>query len=283
MAPEEQPPQEQGAEDATPRPVELEAEVAGTPEEVWEAIATGRGISAWLHPTEVTERAGGRFTFDLGFGAVREGTVTAWDPPRRFAQETAWDPPGGGLPAARVATEWLVEARDDGTCLVRMVMSGFGTEAGWDDELEGVAAGMRAALAALAAYRAHFPGRRAAWARVSGAAPDAPAAAWAELTGALGLAGAVAGRRFAAGPGAPDLAGEVLRAGDDAYGRSLLLRLERPGPGLAELFVLGEAGLLGLQVRLYGDDREELAARLQPAWEAWLRARFPAPADLGAG
>jgi hypothetical protein len=175
------------------------------------------------------------------------------------------------------------EARDDGTCLVRMVMSGFGTEAGWDDELEGVAAGMRAALAALAAYRAHFPGRRAAWVRVSGVAPGPPAAAWAELTGALGLAGAVAGRRFAAGPGAPDLAGEVLRAGDDAYGRSLLQRLERPGPGLAELFVLGEAGLLGLQVRLYGDDREELAARLQPACEGWLRARFPAPADLGAG
>ena len=95
MAPEEQPPQErQGAEEATPRSIRLEAEVAGTPEEVWEAIATGRGISAWLHPTEVTERAGGRFTFDLGVGAVREGTVTAWDPPRRFAQETAWDPPG---------------------------------------------------------------------------------------------------------------------------------------------------------------------------------------------
>jgi uncharacterized protein YndB with AHSA1/START domain len=37
--------------------------VAGTPEEIWEAIATGRGISAWLHPTEAEGRAGGRFTF----------------------------------------------------------------------------------------------------------------------------------------------------------------------------------------------------------------------------
>ena len=161
MAPQDQRPQDHGPEEATPRSVELEGEVVGTPEEVWEAIATGRGISAWLHPTEVTERAGGRFTFDLGFGATREGTVTAWDPPHRFAQETTWDP-GGGLPAARVATEWLVEGRDDGTCLVRMVMSGFGTEVGWDDELEGMAAGMRAALAALAGYRAHFPGRPAA-------------------------------------------------------------------------------------------------------------------------
>ena len=52
-------------------PVELEAVVAGTPEEIWEAIATGRGISAWLHPTEVEGRAGGRFTFDLGAGPRR--------------------------------------------------------------------------------------------------------------------------------------------------------------------------------------------------------------------
>jgi hypothetical protein len=69
-----------------------------------------------------------------------------------------------------VATEWLVTARDDGTCLVRMVMRGFGTEAAWDDELEGLATGMRAPLAALTVYRHHFPGRRAAWVRVSAAA-----------------------------------------------------------------------------------------------------------------
>jgi uncharacterized protein YndB with AHSA1/START domain len=264
MAPEEQ-----------RRRVELEVEVAGTPEEVWEAIATGRGLSAWLQPTEVEERAGGQFRFDMGVG-TGEGTVTAWDPPHRFGQETAWDS-GGDLPPARVATEWLVEARDDGTCLVRMVLSGFGTEAGWDEELEGMAAGMRAALATLASYRAHFPGRPAAGVRASGGAAGGAAAAWAELTGALGLDGAAPGRRFAAGAGVPELAGVVERAGDDAYGRSLLLRLDRPGPGLAELFVLGQAGPLGLQIRLYGDDRAEVVARQQPAWEAWMRARFPAP------
>jgi uncharacterized protein YndB with AHSA1/START domain len=264
-----------------PRSVELELQVAGTPEEVWEAIATGRGISAWLHPTEVEERLGGRFRFDLG-AAAHQGTVTGWDPPRRFAQEVTWEP-AGDLPPARVATEWLVTARDDGTCLVRMVMSGFGTEAGWDDELEGMAAGMRAALAALAVYRRHFPGRRAAWVRVSAPPPGPPAAAWAELTGALGLAGAAAGQRFAAGPGTPELAGVVERVGDDAYGHSLLLRLERPGPGLAELGPVGRDGALGLQARLYGDDRAEIAAAEQPAWAAWLRARFPGAATPGAG
>src|SRR5918995_7465212 len=72
--------------------------------------------------------------------------------------------------------------------------------AGWDDELEGMAAGMRAALHALASYRTHFPGRPAAWVRVSGAGTGAAAAAWDELTGALGLAGAGPGRRVPGGP-----------------------------------------------------------------------------------
>jgi uncharacterized protein YndB with AHSA1/START domain len=142
--PEEQPP--------NPRSIELEIEVPGTPEEVWAAIATGPGISAWLHPTEFEKREGGRFRFDLGLGPPQEGTVTAWEPPRRFAQEVAWSPTGGAS-AARLATEWHVQARDGGTCVVRMVMTGFGSGADWDQELEGMAADMRLALDTLAATR----------------------------------------------------------------------------------------------------------------------------------
>ena len=41
------------------RSVAVEVEVPGTPEEVWQAIATGPGITAWFVPTEVEEREGG--------------------------------------------------------------------------------------------------------------------------------------------------------------------------------------------------------------------------------
>ena len=34
------------------RSVQVEFEVPGTPEEVWQAIATGPGISSWFVPTE---------------------------------------------------------------------------------------------------------------------------------------------------------------------------------------------------------------------------------------
>jgi uncharacterized protein YndB with AHSA1/START domain len=39
--------------------VEAEVEVPGTPEAVWQAIATGPGISAWFVPAEVDWRVGG--------------------------------------------------------------------------------------------------------------------------------------------------------------------------------------------------------------------------------
>ncbi len=50
------------------RSVQAEVEVPGTPEEVWEAIATGPGISSWFVPTEVEQREGGIITANFGPG-----------------------------------------------------------------------------------------------------------------------------------------------------------------------------------------------------------------------
>ena len=52
-----------------PRTVDLEVTVPGTPDQVWDAIATGPGISSWLHPTRVDEHVGGAFGFDMGGSA----------------------------------------------------------------------------------------------------------------------------------------------------------------------------------------------------------------------
>lgn len=137
------------AEDS--RVINLEVEVTGTPEQVWEAIATGPGISAWLQPTTVDERVGGTFAFDMGSGRNDSGKVTAWEPPCRFATgEVRWR--AEGAPAATLATEWRVEALSGGTCVVRMVMSGFGTGAVWDREIEQLTEGMRKALESLRLY-----------------------------------------------------------------------------------------------------------------------------------
>ena len=46
-------------EESGRRWVQSEVEVPGTPEEVWDAIATGPGVSSWFFPTEIEGREGG--------------------------------------------------------------------------------------------------------------------------------------------------------------------------------------------------------------------------------
>ena len=48
------------------------AQAPGTPEEVWQAIATGPGISSWFVPTEFEERDGKPVAVKLNFGPGME-------------------------------------------------------------------------------------------------------------------------------------------------------------------------------------------------------------------
>jgi hypothetical protein len=63
---------------------------------------------------------------------------------------------------------------------------------------------------------------------------------------------------------------------DGDAGHSLLLRVERPVPGLANVFVLGDGGWVGLEACLYGDRAAAVAARLEPRWRRFMETRFPA-------
>src|SRR5450631_941635 len=104
------------------RSLQVEFEVPGTPEEVWQAIATGPGISSWFVPAQIEERDGKPVAMTLHFGPGMEArsALTAWDPPRMFvAQGESW----GGAPP--IAIEWSVEARAGGVCRVRIVQSLF--------------------------------------------------------------------------------------------------------------------------------------------------------------
>src|SRR5438445_12474843 len=116
------------------RSIQVEVEVPGTAEEVWQAIATGPGISAWFVPTEFEEQGGKPVAVKMNFGPGMESraTVTVWDPPRKFAgQSEGW----GGSPP--IATEWSVEARAGGACLARVATSVFASTADWDNQLDG--------------------------------------------------------------------------------------------------------------------------------------------------
>ena len=129
--------------------------VPATPEQVWHAIATADGISAWLVPTRLDPRVGGEIAFDLG-DFTSTGVVTDYTPNARFAYEEPWpisqDVPARmvewfdsiGVPLSQVrsdlaactpiATEFLVEAASGGSSVIRVVTSAYGSGADWENE-----------------------------------------------------------------------------------------------------------------------------------------------------
>ena len=258
------------------RSVQVEVEVPGTPEEVWQAIATGPGISSWFVPTEFEERDGKPVAVTLNFGPGMESrsVVTAWDPPRRFAtQGEGW----GGSPG--IADEWSVEARAGGVCIVRIVHSLFSSTDDWDNQLEGTESGWPGYFRILRIYLTHFRGQRSAFMQCMAPVAGTPADAWATLTAALGFNGAGVGQGWAAPAGVPALGGVVEHVSQSPPGA--LLRLDQPGPGTAALFTmdLGESVMAVFSFYLYGDQAAGTVGRETPLWQAWIQERFPMPTE----
>lgn len=253
--------------------VAVEAEVPGTPEQVWKAIATGPGISAWFVPSQVEEYLGGLATANFGPGMESVAKITLWDPPHRFVMDSEDLGPG----APPVASEWIVEARSGGTCVVRVVHSLFADGEDWDNQLVGWESGWPSFFRILRLYLEHFPGQPSASFQLGGVGPGSRSEAWAALTGALGMAGAAVGQRVSSPHGVPPLAGLVVRVGEEAYPEELLLRLDEPAPGTAHFFAMEMGGQVYLSVRiyLYGEQAASVVARDEPLWQAWMGERFP--------
>ncbi|MCY4627372.1 MAG: SRPBCC domain-containing protein [Acidobacteria bacterium] len=256
------------------RSIQVAAEVPGTPEEVWRAIATGPGISSWFEPTDVEERVGGVLKYRTGSGTDDvPARVAAWDPPRRFRYEGKDCGPEGPPTAA----EWTIEPRSGGHCLVRLVHSLVAGTDDWDDQLENFENGWPLALAILRLYLTHFGGQRATIVRAYGAVDGSVEDAWNALLSTL-AAGALAPGDPWALPDSGDasLAGvveELRPAGRQPY---ILFRLGRPAPGIAEtcVYKIAERATVVLTVYFYGDEGAA-AARDAAGWQSWIKARFP--------
>jgi uncharacterized protein YndB with AHSA1/START domain len=261
--------------------VQAEVEVPGTPEEVWDAIATGPGISSWFVPARVDERVGGDVVCSFGPGMDSLATITEWDPPRRFIADSRDDM---GPDDPTVATEWIVEAKAGGTCVVRVVHRWFTDSDAWDNQFEGHTYGWLSFFRVLRLYLAHFSGLHGTLVQVMGVAPPPKEEAWAAWTGPLDLAGAAVGQRVSTPAGAPRLAGTVEWAGQPAWPEDLLIRLDEPAPGIAHMVPhpMGGQVYLTLRMYLYGDTGPAAAAQAEADWQAWMAEHF-APATAPAG
>ncbi|HXT68553.1 MAG TPA: SRPBCC domain-containing protein [Vicinamibacterales bacterium] len=263
------------------RSVEVEVEVPGTPEEVWKAIATGQGLSSWFVPAEFEEKDGKPVAVKMNFGPGMESrsVVTSWDAPHKWtAQSDGWVP---GMPA--LANEWSVEARAGGTCIVRIVNSLFASTDDWDGQLEGTESGWPAFFRILRIYLTHFSGQRSAIMQFVAPAAGTEAEAWETLTAALGLNGLSLGQRRTAPAGVPEFSGVAEYVHQGPY--DALLRLDKPGPGVAALgtFNMGGQSMVALNFYLYGDRAAATIAHETPLWQAWIQEHFPMPSGPSEG
>ena len=250
-----------------PYRLEFSVEVPGTPEQVWQAIATAKGMSAWFLPTDMEEREGGSLHFSMGPEMGSDGHITDWDPPRRIVYEEDWAALMGKEPDALspLTSEFLVEAKSGGTCVVRVTSSGFGTGAAWESEFwDDLGPNWMPFFDNLRLYLSHFPGQEATQLEVTASHRGDPKALWSTMHDALGLGdeGATVDVRGATGTvervGEAADAGQAHRAGARDAQRLRVRRGRRQGDG-------GRTGVPVLR------RRGGLVRREEPAWQAWLQ------------
>ncbi|GLY20333.1 SRPBCC domain-containing protein [Micromonospora sp. NBRC 101691] len=240
-----------------------EVDVPGTPEQVWELIATGPGLETWFVPAEVDPGPGGRIVTHHGSYGDSEGTITAWDPPRRlvFDEPEEMGPDRG---TRTWNTEILVEARSGDTCVVRLT-SGFlvgGDE--WRDDVDQTLDGWTAALRTMRLYLTHFAGLPVTTLLVQHEVPgpgEVP-----DVVDAAGLRTGKVGDEVATAAPAPSLSGVVEQIDDT----SVTVRTQEP-PGIAEVASMRYGGTSSVMVRwyLYGDQGPAVRDRERQAWSAW--------------
>ncbi|HZM39624.1 MAG TPA: SRPBCC domain-containing protein [Acidimicrobiales bacterium] len=252
-----------------PLRLEMRFELAASPAQVWDAIATAEGISSWFLPTELDGREGGAIVTHMGEDASSPGEVTGWDPPRRLVySEPDWAALSGheGADVTPLVSEFLVEAQSGGTTVVRVVSSAFGTGAQWEQEFfDGMRAGWEPFFSHLELYLTDFAGQYAAFmeaglVRETGSSEQL----WRAMSSDLGLPDQVGKPVELRG-----MAGSLRRL----QNRHALVRVTDPYPGYAALWCEDwpDGGSFA-QVRayLFHPDAGNYVEREQPGWKAWL-------------
>jgi uncharacterized protein YndB with AHSA1/START domain len=239
-------------------PFELsqEIELGATPEQVWDAIATGPGIDSWfMGRSEVGTAEGGPANLTM-MGQTEQATITAYEPGTRLATRSEEAANGRFM-----AFEYLIEGRGGGATMLRIVQSGMlGDD--WETEFEAMKAGWPIYLVTLKEYLTYFLGRTPSVTTVVRPGAGGPDAVWKVVAESLGVT--------------PDLAeGDAVRLPDGSAGVVYYANLPvnlgvRTNDGLYRFIhsgtERGDALVLGHQ-NFAGHDE-------QSAWDAWTAERF---------
>lgn len=173
--------------DRTERSFQTELAIAAPPEAVWSALTEAREIERWFAPDATVEaRPGGRLVWAWDDQCRWEQTIEAIEPGQHLRtryDSAVPDPAGGRRP---LFVDFHLEG-DRGVTRLRVVHSGFGPEASFDAEFDGISQGWPVELRSLRLYLERHRGadRHVAWERRSTDA--APTDVWRRLVGPDGL------------------------------------------------------------------------------------------------
>ena len=254
------------------RSINVEVEDPGTPEEDWRAIGTGAGISSWFVPSKMEERLGGELVCSFAPGMDSRSKITAWQPPNHMAAESR----DYGPDAPAMATEWHVEARSGGACIVRVVHSLFADTDDWDNQLTGLESGWPAFFAILKIVLTHYRDMPVHGIQEPSFTSGSGEAAWAKMAAALGLTGASVGGKCRSTADVPPVAGTVAYVKHN----EIIVHLEQPVPGVGMFYAMPCGGPIwaGVNFYLFGEGAAQAVQSDRPLWRAWMDATFPASA-----
>lgn len=182
--------------DVPGRAFEMALDLPASPDDVWRALTAAEELVRWFPvDARVTPGPGGSMVWSWGENWDWATRIDAWEPGRllRLVQEDArpYDAEGRPVPEeqaapARIAIEFTLESHRGHTRL-RLVHSGFGRGAAWDDEVEGITEGWQAELASLRHYLARHRGRDRAFRIAWRTTPLSRQEAWGRLVGPGGF------------------------------------------------------------------------------------------------
>jgi uncharacterized protein YndB with AHSA1/START domain len=237
-----------------------EIEIDAPIEVVWKALTDARELERWFPlDARVEPGEGGAIWMSWRNEYEGEQEILAWDPPRHL--KTSWRMHADDQPPQ--ATDYRLESRG-GKTIVRVVTSGFPTDAAWDEWVQGTIDGWAFELRSLKHYLERHRGEDREVVYLRRRVPLSTEEIWSRLSapGALGSKplGAepvleAAPRQWAATVEKMD--GALMRAGSDPCGT--------PEPGKRDVT---------LWLQAWGDARKELPA-IREDWMAMLERLFP--------
>jgi uncharacterized protein YndB with AHSA1/START domain len=225
----------------------IEVDLPATPEQVWEAITDGDKIAQWFAPeVRVTPGVDGKIFLSWGPGCEGEAPIRIWEPNKRMA----WVE-GEGTANPKVV-EFQIIANEGGTSTLRLVHSGFGSGANFDNEYESVFGGWHTFFAMLRYGMTRFPNVKATNVGMLKMSSDSQEAAWERMRDALQITSTTEGSTYTAAIGPFQLQGKVLRTPKPGY---LCLSVQSVG-----IFVEGgKQAMITFEWVLFGDTQRKTA------------------------